>query len=802
LTQLLENVRYSLRLLAKQPAFTATAILILALGIGANSAMFSLVNGVLLKQLPYEDPESLYFLWNRNQARQRPQASFSTVEFLEYSRNPQGFERISATFNYTATVKIQGIPQRVYTTLVSPEYFETIGVRPSLGRGFEPEEGVPGRNKSVILTDACWRNRFGSDASILGKTLTVEGEPHTVVGILPPMPGDFRGAEMYLPLAFTEEQKEAREGRFLTVIGRLKRGWTPAQAEAALRAVSSRLAQEEPVSQSGWEVWLAPVLHEVTMEARQPLYLLSAAVALVLLIACANLASLLTVRASARRREVAVRAALGASKLRVAGQLLTESVTLAFFGGLAGLLVAALLVKAVAASEWVDLPRLADVRIDPAVLAYTLALSVLAGLLFGCAPALQTARVNVADVIREEARGSSGSLKRSLFRSVMVVFEVALSMILLVSAGLLLRTFENLGKIDPGFRSANVLTFRTTLPESAYPDPPRRVAYVNRLLERLRALPGVEAAGATTALPMMGVNWHASVTVDGRQDGGVAETVSYNTVTPGYLEAISAQLVRGRMINESDSLDSAPVVLVSEELAKRLFPGEDPLGRTIRMKVSRFESAPRIAGVVRNIRHLRPDEPPRPAVYQPYAQLPWQFLAFAVKTRGAPSAEAAAVRRVFLEVDPELPADRVMPLGSLVDRALAQQKLALYLLSGFALLAIVLASVGLYGVLAVAVAQRTREIGIRMAVGASAGDAVRLIVRQGLLLALCGIAAGLALAPLAVRTMSALLYGVAPHDPLTYAYVAVLLLVVALAACLLPALRAARVDPAVALRAE
>jgi putative ABC transport system permease protein len=802
LPQFLNYFRLSLRLLAKQPAFTATAILMLALGIGANSAMFSLVNGVLLRQLPYGDPQALFFLWNRNPGRQQPKAALSATEFLEFARNKHGLERISATFRYTATAKIQGVPQRVYTMMATPEYFHTIGVQPAMGRGFVAEEGLPGKDRSLVLGDACWRKRFGADASILGKSLTVEGAAHTVVGIMPPMAGDFQGAEMYLPLAFTEAHKESREGRFLTVIGRVRRGWTAKQAEESLRPVSAQLAQLDPVHQRGWEVWLTPVLSEVTSEARQPLFLLSAAVGLVLLIACANLASLLTVRASARRREVAVRAALGASRLQVAGQLIAESVTLALLGGMAGLAAAALLVKAVAGAAWVDLPRLDAVGIDPTAFAYTFGLSLFAALLFGAAPAWQTARVNIADVIREEARGGSGSIKRSRFRSVMVAGEVALTVVLLVAAGLLLRTFGNLGRIDPGFRAEGVLTFRTTLPQASYPEYPRRVAYVNGVLERIRSLPGVEAAGVTTALPMMGLNWRASVKVDGREPGGPEETVSYNAITHGYLEAISARLVRGRFFTAADTLGSPPVVVVSEEFARLHFPGEDPVGRTVRMKVSKFESTPQIVGVVGNIRHLRPDEPPRAAVYQPHAQQPWQFLAFAVKTRGAPAGEAAAVRRVMLEVDPELPADSTMSLERLAESALARQKLALYLLSGFALLAVVLAAAGLYGVLAVAVAQRTHEIGIRMAVGATAGDALRLVLRQALVLTLCGIGAGLALAPLATRGMSSLLYGVTPHDPLTYAYAGAALIVVALAACLLPALRASRVDPAVALRAE
>ncbi len=799
---MIENIRYSVRLLFRQPAFTATAVLMLALGIGGNSAMFSLVNGILLKPLPYQDPDRLYYVWNRNQLRQRPQASLSAVEFLEYSRNTAAFESASGTFNYTATIKIQGEPQRVYTTMVTPEYFETIGVRPVLGRGFTADEGKTGGNKAVVLTDACWRIRFGGDAAALGKALSVEGESHTIVGVLPPMPGDFRAAEMYLPLVLTPEHMEAREGRFLTVIGRLKSGRTPQQAEAELRAVSSRLAQEDPASQRGWEVWLAPMLGEVTGEAKEPLYLLSAAVALVLLIVCANLAGLVTVRASARRREIAVRSALGAGNRQIAGQLLIESLTLAAFGGAAGLAVSWLLVKALARVNWVDLPRLKDVAIDPAVLAYTFLLSVAAGVLFGIAPALQTARLNLADAIREESRGSSGSLRRSLFRSALVIGEVALSVILLVCAGLLVRTFHHLGRIDTGFRTDNVLTLRTTLPEAAYPDPAKRVLYVRRVLEKIRALPGVTAAGVTTALPMMGVNWHATVSIAGKSSSDRPETVTYNTLTPGYLESISARLTRGRHFTDSDSHDAPPVVIVSEEFVRRHFSNEDPIGRMIRMKVSKFEATAQIVGVVQNIRHLRPDEPPRAVVYQPYAQLPWQFLSFAIRTRGEPLNEASAVRRAFMEVDPELPVDRVMPLGGLVDRALAQQKLALYLLTGFALLAVALACIGLYGVLAVAVAQRTREIGIRMAIGATSADALRLIIRQGLMLTLCGVAAGLALAPLATRTMRNLLYGVAPLDPLTYAYVAALLIGVSLAACFIPALRASRVDPAIALRAE
>ena len=797
---LFEDVRYALRLLARQPAFTVSAVLLLALGIGVNSAIFSVVDSVLLRPLPYRNPESLYNIWTRNLPRKIPPTAVSPPEFLEYAANAKSFSYCAARTNLTATLTGWGRPMRVSATLVSHGYLEMLGVTPVLGRGFAPEEFRVGRNQVVILTDGYWRTQFGCDPAILGKTLRLDDELHVIAGVLPPIKGETGSVDVFLPLAFNAATLAAWDSRFLYVVARLQDGVTPQQAGAELTSISERLAREHPESNTGLDAFLAPAVRDAQGESREPLIVLSAAVGLVLLVTCSNLANLLLIRSAARHREVAIRSAMGASQPRIFLQMIMESLTLALLGGAAGLVVAWWSLRAIAQFGPANMPRLQDATVDYSALAFTFAVSLLAGLLFGVVPAWQALRLNLANTLRDESRGSSGSVRKSLFRSIFVVSEVAISVILLISAGLLLRTFAAISQIDTGFQSSHVLTLRTTLPESRYPTPEARDAYVRKAILQLESTPGVLAAGITTALPMMQANWHSQFTIEGRT--GPRETATYNAITPHYLDAIGAVLIKGRAIAETDSGDSDPVILISQALERRFFDKQDSLGQRLKLQVGGTTYRPRIVGVVRDIAQLRPEEAPRVTIYQPHAQCPWPFLAFAIRTAAEPASLAEAIRRVFLEVDPNLPVERIQPLSRLLERVLAQRRLSMVLLLIFSGLAVLLATIGLYGVLAVAVAQRSREIGIRMALGAEGGDILRLVLTQGLGLTAAGLAAGLVAAPLASYAMKQMLYGVQPLDPLTFAVSAAVILVAALVASIHPALRATKLDPATSLRAE
>jgi putative ABC transport system permease protein len=799
----LEDLKYAFRLLGRQPGFSIVAILILAGGLGANGAIFSLVRHVLLKPLPYPDADALYYIWERNDARHRPRSYFSASGYAEVAAQATSFSHVSASRVYAATWTGQGQARRVTTLLVSRNYFDVLGVRLSHGRTFTPEECSSGRGQFVVLSYEFWRTWMAGDPKVLGRTIVLEGEPHEIVGVLPDLKGAVSHPDLYLPDVLTPQQAANRDARYLTVLGRLRPGATMETAAQELKAVAAQIAAEHPDSEQGWDIYLTRAQEELTAPARAPLKVLAIAVGLVLLIACANLAGLLLVRASARQKEIAVRAALGASQWRVFRQMITESVVLSAVGGLAGVAVAWWTLRLIVARKVATLPRLEQARLDWPALGFTLALALLCGLLFGCVPAWRILRINPVETLREEGRGGGGSVRRSLTRSVIVVAEVALSAILLAGAGLLLRTFHGLSQIDPGFRAEGVLTCRTTLPDAGYPTPAARALYVRRLLDRLNSIPGVRAAGVTTALPMMQVNWMADFTLPGRPGTtGQKEFATYNAISPRYLEALGAHLVKGRNFTERDDAASPSVVLISEAFEKAYFGGRDPIGQSLWMKVSRFEFQPTIVGVVRDIRHLRLDEPPRIAIYQPFAQLSWPFLAFAVESELSTGAASRAVRDAFAQVDPEVPADRISTLGDLVDDVLAQQRLAMTLLTVFSAVAVALSAIGLYGILAIAVTQRAREFGVRMALGSSSAGILRLVLAQGLLLTLAGLLAGLVCAPMATRVMESMLYGVKPADPLTFAFVALLLLVVAAGACALPAWRASRIDPACALRTE
>jgi len=796
-----EDVRYAVRLLARQPGFSLAAIFLLALGIGANSAIFSLVDSVLLKPVPYRDLDRLYYLSVRDTLKGRPPSELSVPEFAELEHTLRTFSSLGASMFQPVTMTGRGEPLTLMGAFVSRDYFETLGIEPMLGRRFVETEFEPRHNQAVILSNNLWVNRFGGDASIVGQTIRLEREDHLVAGVLPPLRGEVRPPDVYLPLPYEPELLTMRNARMAVTVGRLRDGVTAEQAGAELLARSRSMAERFPASNAGQEIRLVTMMSRVRGDAAQPLGVLAAAVGLVLLIACANLASLLLVRGAARAREVAIRSALGASQWRIFRQMLLESVLLALAGAMAGLVLAAWCVRVARGWGALRLPRISELSLSPNVLLFTLVVAMLAGVLFGIAPAWQTLRLNLSRVLGEESRGSSGGAGRSLMRSLLVVSEVAMSVILLVAAGLLLRTYSGLIRTNAGFRPEGVLSMRVMISPVRHPDDPSRALFVRRVVERLRTLPGVVDAGGAVLPPLIGVdNWMAEFSPDAVQMGS-RPLAHYNTATPRYFQTVGARLLSGRDFSDADDATAAPVVIVSESLAKKYFPGQDAVGHSISLHITEQpEVTARVIGVVNDMAQRRPGESPAAVIYQPHQQRPWSFMFLVLKTTGPAAALAEPARRAVFEIDPETPLDRVTPLEVMLERSISQQQLAMVMLVAFAGLAVVLAAIGLYGVLAVAVAQRGREIGIRMALGATPHNVLKMVVRQGLGLTVAGLLAGLSTAPLATQALRQMLYGVEPFDPLTFAAVAAGILVVGAAACVFPARRAARTDPGRALR--
>lgn len=798
-----EDVRYAIRVLARQPGFTAGAILLLALGIGANSAIFSIVGSVLRKPLPFKDPERLYYIWVRDLPSHRPRRSLSLAEFLDYQSSIRALPDIASFTSQPVTMLRQGAPVRAAATFISSNYFETLGISPVFGRSFAPSEFTPGKNQAAILSDEFWKTQFGGDLSIIGKTIRFDNEVHLVTGIMPRLEGLPFATDVYLPLPYSPELLASRSDRNITTIARLAKSATPEQAGEELRALAARIAEAYPESSKGSETYLVPAIHQVQGDARQPLTVLWAAVGIVLLIACSNLANLLLVRASARQKEIAIRGAMGASQWRIIRQTLTESVILALLGGACSIAVAWWLLRVIINWGPTALPRLSQARLDLETLAYTFTISLLAGLLFGAIPAWRVLRLSLASVLHDESRGSSGGAHRSLTRAILVVSEVALSVILLISAGLLVRTFIELGRIDLGYNPKGVLSMRVILPVARYNTGQSCSAFFRSVMGRLEAIPGVTGAAGTSVVPMMASNWLAEFTIDGnRSASGRYESANYTAVTPKYFDVIGTGVIRGRMFTDADTIDTPPVLVVSETFAQRFFPSTDPIGHRLDFKINGISTHGSIVGVVRDVKQLRPDEPPRTTFYQPHAQRPWPFMVLVARVTGDPESFSTAALQAFYSADPEVSVDKIQPLSKYLNNVLGQQRLALALLLSFSILALVLATVGLYSVLAVAVSQRGREIGIRMALGASSAEVLRLILSQGLGLTLAGLAAGLAVAPLVTYAMRQMLYGVKPADLITFLAVSLLVFVAAAAASVVPALRASRVDPGNALRAD
>jgi putative ABC transport system permease protein len=814
---LIQDLRYGARMLLKNPGFTAVAALTLALGIGANTAIFSVVNGVLLRPLPYYESERLVMVWANRPILQAQigleDLPVTVADFVGWRDQNQVFEHMAALWTPRMNLTGGGEPKSVVGLRASASLFPLLGARLAVGRAFLPEEDRAGADRVVVISHALWQQHYGADPKIIGQKIILNNETYTVIGVTAPdfqfprkgeVPTSFylgvaTKVDFYLPIAFTPELMNNRAGGFLTVIARLKPGISVEQASAEMNAIARRLTEQYPKTNTDKGVRLAPLQQQVVGKARTALLVLLGAVGFVLLIACANVANLLLARAAGRQKEMAIRAALGAGRWRVVRQLLTESLPLAISGGAAGLLLAWWGVDLLLAVAPDNLPRVYDIRLDTRVAGFTLLISLLTGVVFGLLPALQASKIDLGVTLKEGGRDAAGLLRRRL-RGFLVVSEVALAFVLLIGAGLLIRSFARLTEVDPGLDPRGVLTMDIALPFAKYRDG-RSLAFFQQTLERVRSLPGVEAAAAVSSLPLSGAHASGGFAIEGRPS---PTEQTFNawlcTISPDFFKTFRVPLIKGRLIAESDGAKAPPVVIVNESLARDYFANEDPLGKRITILGDTRE----IVGVVGDVKHSALDEEAKREIYLPMAQarFPPIFMSLAVRTSGDLMQMVAAVRGQVWGVDKDIPISNIETMERLMDKSVAPRRFNLLLLGAFALVGLALAGVGLYGVMSYTVTQRTREIGVRMALGANRVDVLRLVIGEGMKLALIGALLGLGGALALTRLLKTLLFGVSATDPLTFIVIAAVLIFVALLACWIPARRAASMDPLVSLRVE
>jgi predicted permease len=813
LEALLQDIRYGARVLAKHKGFTIVAVLTLALGIGANTAIFSVVNELLLRPLPYRDADRLVMLWEVNPSGRRNNST-SRGNFLGWRGQSASYEGVAAFFDTRLGLTGSGgEPEELSAQLATPELFQVLGVTPILGRTLAAEDGGPKAQNVAVLGHGLWQRRFGGDPAIVGKSITLNATPFTVVGVLPEnfqwhissRSGTGKPAEIWVPLDMPTEGSSLY-GRFLSVVARLKPGVSVEQAATELRTIHARLVQDSPDHNTGWGAEVVPLREQFVGNVRPALLILLGAVGLVLLIACANVANLLLSRAAAREKEIALRTALGASRMRVIRQLLTESVLLALLGSALGLLIAWWGMGALVAISPRDLINLEGVHINLTVLGWTLAVTLATGIIFGLVPALEATRLNLNDALKEGGKGTGGQGARSRrLRGALVVAEVALALVLLVSAGLLIKSFIRLQKINTGFNTENVLTMVVRLPDGKYNEDPKVITFFRQAMERVRALPGVRQAGMVNFLPLYGGLGSATdFTIEGKPapPPGQELTTSVRAADAGYFGAMDIPLLRGRNFTDIEDGEARHVVIISESLAKKYFPGEDPLGKRIDVDMFDKPNPTEIIGIVGDVRYDSLTDEARPTAYFPHPELTYSFMTLAIRTSGDPAELAPAVRRELAAIDPDQPVSDVRTMTQVMADTVARPRFNTLLLGLFAGLATLLAAIGIFGVMNYSVTLRTRELGLRMALGAQPGRVLMLVLRQGLWLTLVGIAVGLVGAVALTRLMSSLLFGVTATDPVTFAVIALLLLIVSLIACYIPARRATRIDPMIALRYE
>ncbi|HVR95697.1 MAG TPA: ABC transporter permease [Thermoanaerobaculia bacterium] len=801
---LLQDVRFSLRALRRNPVFAATAVLCLALGIGATTAIFAVVHAVVLAPLPYEDADRVVEVWNHLTRMDLPWQEASVPEYLDYVERNEVFSQLGGyAGGVTATVVDGGEPEAVAAGYAAPGLFSLLGVRPHLGRVFLEEESTPGRDKVVLLSHGLWQRRFGADPGVVGRMIGVDGDRFLVVGVLPP---EFRfpdaRVQLWEPLTIDRADLPPRRFRFLHVLGRLRDGTSLEQAQAGMEALAAELYREHPdlYPRQGWKVELVPVKEHMVRQVRPVLRLLLAGVCLLLLIACVNVANLLVVRAIGREGEITMRLALGAGRRRLMRQLVTESMVLGVCGGLLGLGLARGAVGLLVAARPEFLPRVEEIGIGGVPLAFSVLVSLATGLAFGLIPALQL----FGRQLRTAVRRVGADPGRNLLRRVLVVAEVALAFVLLVCAGLMIRSFAAAQKVDPGFDASHVLTLRIGLDNLRYAEPAAILGFYGALERRIAALPGVREVGAVSILPLSGGESTTTFEVEGRglPSGDDFPSADLRVVTAGYHRAMRIPLLAGRGFLPADDARSSPVVLVDEELARRYFPRQSPIGRRIRFGSSGQGPWLTIVGLARHTRQDGLDRESRGLVYLPHAQQQRQAMTVVLRSASDPSGLAGPVRQAVRELDPGQAVSEVRTMEQVMDESLAMRRLSVLLLGGFSAMAFTLAVVGIYGVMAFHVLQRRREIGLRMALGAQSRDVLRLIVGQGTGLVLLGLFLGLGGAAALVRFLSSLIFGVGVYDPVTYTVVTAALALAGLAASYLPARRALGLDPTLVLRSD
>jgi len=814
---LLQDLRYGQRILRNRPGFSAMVVLVLALGVGATTAIFSIVNAVLLRPLPYAEPDRLMMVFTaaERDGRSEKMGPAFGPDFVEWREQCQGCAQMAAyTGTWSGNLTGGNEPERVRISRVTKDLFATLGIQPLMGRTFLPEE--TGRtlfntdsqspaNTAAILSYSLWQRRFGADSEVIGRAIRIEGDSCTVVGVMPNgfnFPGE---AEVWLPATLSNK----RDNAFLEVVARLQTGVTQTEAQSELTNIASRLEQAFPQTNRGLSINLVPLQEYISGDVRTPLFVFLGAVSFVLLIACANVANLLLARAAGRQKEIAIRTALGASRWRIIRQLLTESLLLSLAGGVLGLLLASWSLKILVAMAPQEIPRLNAIAIDLWVLGFTLLISVLTGVIFGIAPALQLSKPNLNVALKDGSKRATGIVFRHRLRGLLVVSEVALALVLLIGAGLLIKSFARLSETPLGFAPERVLVASITLPEAVYPKAAQVKAYYQQALERLAARPEAQAVGIVNALPLgkNGARIQGDLTVEGESTERPNLSATKLAIGKDYFQAMGIPLLKGRWFDERDTNDSAGVLIISEALARSLWPDEDALGKRLNIGFSR-ETWREVVGVVGDVRQNEVGAPPTRAIYQPYQQVldsrRWMLgdMTFVVRTAAEPQRFADSLRSELQSIDDELPLYDVAVMQQVIARKVADPRFYTLLLTSFSTLALILAAAGIYGLISYSVSQRTHEIGIRMALGAQAGDVMKLVVGQGLKLVLTGLVIGLGGAFALTRVLSGFLYQVSVTDPMTFGLLSLLLAMVALSACYVPARRATKVDPAVALRYE
>lgn len=804
------DLRFALRIMRSSPGFTIVAVLTLALGIGANAAIYSFVDGVLLKPLPYPHPEQILEVWEKPPDGDRN--GISTLNFLDWKNQNTVFTAMAGETGGSATLTGVDAPVQLRGSRVSAGYFDIFGIKPLLGRTFAPNEDQPGKEHVVVLSNRIWQSRFGSDRGVIGRTIHLDNVPYTVIGVLPAGDPHGRGwQDIWRPLAF-QPQDMTRDFHWMRSWARLKPGVSLDQARTQMKSIGARIAHDYPESNKGWSVTIDRFVDRVVDgDLRRSLLVLLAAVGAVLLIGCVNLANLLLSRGADREREIAIRAALGAGRWRLVRQLLTESVVIACVGGALGVALGYSLMRAL--KTWIPpfyLPAEAEVRMDGRVLLFTAAIILLTGILFGLAPALHAVRSDLAGSLKEGGRGATTGVARNRLRGALVVAEVALAFVLLSGAGLLIRSFYQLQQVDPGFETTNVVTMWLPMTNAQYPDGLHVVNYLSQVMEKINAVPGVRETAVTTALPLEGWGWGMPFLIEGQPvvDRANRPGCYFKMVSPSYFRALGMRLLKGRILSETDTQGAVPAIVVNESMVKRYFKNQEPLGKRVFIQqiiTAKHELGPevpwQVVGVVADEKVDGLDDS-SPGVYVSYKQSPTVGNALVVRGAIDPNALIKSIQRAVWEVNKNQALDDVKLLEQIKTESLGGNRLRTILLGAFAGLALLLAAIGIYGVISYSVSQRTHEMGVRAALGASSWDQIRLILKSGLSLTFVGLVLGTLGALGLTQLLSSLLFGVSARDPWTLAVVGVVLGAVALAACYIPARRATRVDPTIALRYE